>query len=105
LIKKLIRDNIPSLILESGRIPNVRILGDDEYYKELVKKLHEEVEEYLDSRMAEEIADIFEVLYALMEYEEYTKNHIEKIRLEKRKTNGSFTKRIYLESINGGHVQ
>lgn len=36
---KLVRDNIPSIIQDDNEIPITRILSDDEYRKELYKKL------------------------------------------------------------------
>lgn len=45
--KKLVRDYIPDIIKDNGEVPIVRILDDEEYLKELNKKLLEEVNEYL----------------------------------------------------------
>lgn len=41
---KLVRDKIPDIIKADNRRPNFRILDEDEYKKELNKKLVEEVE-------------------------------------------------------------
>ena len=45
---KLVRDKIPTIMLKDGQLPTTRILDDEEYIKELNKKLTEEVNEYLD---------------------------------------------------------
>ncbi len=44
---KLVRDNIPEIILKAVKEPITRILSDQEYKIELDKKLFEEVNEYL----------------------------------------------------------
>jgi predicted house-cleaning noncanonical NTP pyrophosphatase (MazG superfamily) len=31
MVNKLVRDKIPSMIMESGEMPNFRILNDDEF--------------------------------------------------------------------------
>ena len=47
---KLVRDNIPDIILKDNELPTTRILNDEEYIQELNKKLKEEVNEYLESQ-------------------------------------------------------
>ena len=66
-INKLVRDNIPDICKENGQIPETRILNDSEYSSELRRKLQEEVQEYLLSSDIEELADILEVIEALVE--------------------------------------
>jgi len=55
---KLVRDNIPDIMLKNGEKPITRILADSEYITCLEGKLREEVEVYLESRAAIELADI-----------------------------------------------
>ena len=62
---KLVRDNIPDVIIASGQTPITRVLSDKEYIDELFKKLGEEYEEFLEARNLEELADMLEVIYAL----------------------------------------
>ena len=40
IYNKLVRDNIPNIIKEKGEEPITRILSDEEYKKELEKKLN-----------------------------------------------------------------
>ena len=47
IYNKLVRDNIPNIIKEKGEEPITRILSDEEYKKELEKKLNEEYQEVL----------------------------------------------------------
>lgn len=65
---KLVRDNIPSIIQKDGKKANVRILDDKEFLNSLKIKLVEEVNEYLESDDIDEIADILEVIYSLLDF-------------------------------------
>lgn len=47
IYNKLVRDKIPEIIENDGEKPIVRVLNDNEYKKELEKKLKEEYEEFL----------------------------------------------------------
>ena len=62
---KLVRDRIPEIIESSGKRAVTRVAGDDEYLHYLRRKLSEEVDEYMASEDAEELADILEVVSAL----------------------------------------
>ena len=63
---KLVRDKIPDIIKAEGRTVKTRVLNDEEYRVELNKKLQEEVKEYLDDNNVEELADIVEVIYGIL---------------------------------------
>lgn len=47
----------------------------------------------------EEIADIIEVLYAIVEFKGMSVKDLEKIRLEKVKKRGAFKKRLLLKEV------
>ena len=98
IYNKLVRDNIPEIMIQNGAKPVTRILNQEEYLIELNKKLLEEVNEYLESGSAEEIADIEEVILAILDVKEISKTEIETIRKNKAKKRGKFKKRIFLES-------
>ncbi|SEQ65429.1 hypothetical protein SAMN05216362_1214 [Piscibacillus halophilus] len=49
IYNKLVRDKIPEIIAKQGLNHDTRILNDQEYEKELKKKLTEEVNEYFES--------------------------------------------------------
>ena len=66
IYNKLVRDNIPEIMIENGAKPVTRILSDEEYLRELNKKLLEEVNEYLESGNILELADIEEVLQSIV---------------------------------------
>lgn len=94
---KLVRDNIPEIMIQNGANPVTRILTDEEYLIELNKKLLEEVNEYLESENIEEIADIEEVLLAILNVKGITRNILEEIRKTKTLKRGAFNKKIFLE--------
>ncbi len=94
---KLVRDKITDIIESDGRIAKYRILDNNEYRKELNSKLQEEVKEYLDDNNVEELADIVEVVYGILNSMDVTIDEFEKIRIKKQEERGAFNKRIYLE--------
>ena len=96
---KLVRDNIPDLILKDNELPVTRTLNDEEYYEELNKKLMEEVNEYLEENNTEEMVDILEVIRAILEYKGVSFEDIEEKRIKKAKKRGSFNKKVYLEKV------
>ena len=94
---KLVRDKIPEIIKKEGRIIKSRILTDEEYRNELNKKLQEEVNEYIEDNNIEELVDIVEVIYGLLNSMDITVEEFEKIRKEKVEKRGAFQDRIFLE--------
>ena len=62
---KLVRDRIPEIIEKDGKRCEVEIVDDGKALEYLYKKLQEEVDELLEDRNLEEIADVVEVLFAI----------------------------------------
>lgn len=63
--KKLIRDKIPEKIEAVGDQYEVRVMDEEEFEKELVKKLVEEARELQEAKredLPDEMADILELL-------------------------------------------
>lgn len=96
---KLVRDRIPEIIESNGESCKVRVLSDEEFLFELNKKLEEEVKEYLESREIEELADIEEVLRAILDVKKCDYGEFEKIRIAKTKKRGAFKKKLFLETV------
>jgi predicted house-cleaning noncanonical NTP pyrophosphatase (MazG superfamily) len=96
---KLVRDRIPEIIDNDGKSSKVREINGDELKRALVEKLSEEGREYLECMDSEELADILEVLYALIESNGSTLEEIEAIRQSKKDKRGGFSKGIFLESV------
>ena len=98
---KLVRDKILDIIEKNeGKKPNFRILNSTDYLSELNIKLQEELKEYLESGEVEELADLEEVLRAILFLKNVSYEEFENIRIEKVKKRGAFEKRIYLESLD-----
>ena len=96
---KLVRDKIPEIIKSNNENPKTRILNNDEYLFELNKKLQEELEEYLNGNDIEELADLEEVLRAILDAKNVSYEEFEKIRISKVNKRGAFKNKIYLESV------
>ena len=100
IYNKLVRDKIPGIILSNGaKNCKTRVLDDDEYLKYLKLKLQEEVNEYLESEEIEELADIEEVIRAILNASNVDYSELELIRNSKAEKRGAFNDKIYLESV------
>lgn len=97
--KKLVRDKIPEIIKSNNEKPITRILDDEEYLKELNLKIQEELKEYLESGDVEELADLEEVLRAILDVKKVTYEEFEEIRNKKVEKRGAFKEKIYLEGV------
>jgi len=98
--KKLVRDYIPKIIEEKEkRFCITRVLSDEEYLEELNKKIQEELNEYLESGEIEELADLEEVLRAILDSKGVSYEEFERVRQEKVNKRGAFKDRIYLEGL------
>lgn len=97
IYNKLVRDKIPDIMNNNGAIPVIRELDEQEYLLELNKKLQEETLEYLESGNVEELADIEEVLLAILKVKNVTNEEFEEIRKTKVLKRGAFNNRIFLE--------
>lgn len=97
---KLVRDNIPSQINnQDGRKAKYKILEDEEYIKELNKKLLEESHEFIEENKPEELADIMEVIENIMRVKNISWDEVSTIKKEKKDKKGGFTDKIYLEYV------
>ncbi|MER5646817.1 nucleoside triphosphate pyrophosphohydrolase [Streptosporangium sp. NPDC002524] len=96
---KLVRDRIPEIIRENGGEPVVTVLDDADYREALLEKLFEEAAELREApaaEVAEEIADVLEVLRAVAHVHGYEWWDIEKVAEDKRAERGAFSGRIHL---------
>lgn len=100
IYNKLVRDQIPEIIRSSGGTPVTRILNSAEALKCLREKLLEETQEFLMNENIEELADIYEVLLAILDERKVTFEEFEKIRHNKSQKNGKFIKKIFLVSVS-----
>ncbi len=94
---KLVRDKIPEIISAKGDNSTWHIADSEEYELKLHEKLREEVDEFLKSEDEEEIAEILEVLDAIITQHEFSKEDIMMAKDFKKAKRGGFEKRIILE--------
>ncbi len=96
---KLIRDKIPKIIEKSGKRPITEMLDDKAYKKHLDIKLGEELQEYLDDDDINELADLVEVVYAILKHKGIELDDFEQIRKKKVDERGAFDKRLLLKEV------
>lgn len=93
---KLVRDKIPEILDQKGVSYEKRIANDEEYRIELIKKLGEEAQEFIESGGSiEELADVLEVIESLKTLPEY--GQVEQIRIKKKEERGGFEERVILK--------
>lgn len=80
---KLVRDDIPRIIEESGERPVVHVAEGEAYERRLFEKFEEEFGEFRADRSLEELADILEVVHAFCVHEGWSLEELERRRQEK----------------------
>ena len=63
IYQKLVRDRIPEIITEAGKDFSVTQMRGDRLKDYAMKKLQEEVQEFVENPCAEEAADIMEIFH------------------------------------------
>lgn len=96
---KLIRDLIPQHIAASGKDYQVETMKEGEFRQALRDKLVEEATEAAEASpesLVTELADLLEVVDALMEAEGLTKEQVEQEQARRQQERGSFERRLKL---------
>ena len=93
---KLVRDRIPEIIRGHGRKFETKTISGDELITTLISKLHEELIEFEADQSLEELADILEVIYALLDNLGFSRDELESAREKKAESNGAFNDGIIL---------
>ena len=96
---KLVRDLIPEVIKKSGKECEIEVAQVQERRELLEAKLMEQVNEYLEDKNLEELADIMEVLFGLAHNLGYTEEDLLNKREEKLKERGGFKEGIVLKKV------
>ncbi len=105
IYNKLVRDKIPHQINnEQGRKANYKILSDEQYIKELDKKLFEEAHEFIEEYSVEELGDLMEVIFTIMEIKNISIQQVEEARKIKENKKGGFKDKIYLIDVEQEHA-
>ena len=97
---KLVRDKIPEIIERSGKICRTEILDDADYLKLLDEKLTEELSEYQESNSLEELADLLEVMEAVVTARGYSWEQLQTVKAEKQAARGGFAEKLLLREVS-----
>lgn len=89
-MEKLVRDKIIQKIFSRWDIPQFRQVSWQEKLEFLLEKLIEEALELKKDRNIEELADVEEVILALYNHLGWSKQEIEKARVQKLEKNWGF---------------
>ena len=96
---KLIRDRIPEIIESQGNTCVTEVLSEENYLQMLDEKLSEELAEYRESNALEELADLLEVMKAVVAARGYTWEELEAVRQQKLQKRGGFAERLLLKEV------
>lgn len=94
---KLVRDKIPEYIREKGEEVVFHVADEKEYWEKLKEKLFEEIEEFNEDENQEELADVFEVIDAIIDFKKFDRENLQKIQEQKAKERGGFKNWIILD--------
>lgn len=98
---KLVRDRIPEILEKKGLKSKIQIAkSEEEYLAYLLKKIVEEAVEVNHStekgNLDEELADILELINAILKVKNWTMDDILAIQKQKREKNGGFDKKLIM---------
>lgn len=94
---KIIRDGIIIKLRNKGIKYSTTTLSGEDKIKALEKKLLEEVNEYLETKDVDELADVLEVAYAIARERGTYEPELNNLRLDKRVNVGGFEQGIFLK--------
>lgn len=97
---KIVRDKIPEIIQSNGKNCDVTYVSNKEAIDFLAEKVLEEGKEFIETPTKEELADLYEVLDAIMTKKGWRKTEIDRIRSDKGKKNGLFKNNIILKTVH-----
>jgi predicted house-cleaning noncanonical NTP pyrophosphatase (MazG superfamily) len=96
---KLVRDRIPEIIQQEGKAYETTILTEGEYEKALRNKVIEEATEVAKAstdELVKEIADLYEVLDALIHVNNIDEKIMKEVQKQRHLKRGGFEKHIQL---------
>ncbi len=97
---KLVRDKIPQIIEKTGKTCRTEVLSDEDYLALLDEKLGEELAEYQESKSLEELADLLEVIDAVIAARGYTWEELLAVKAEKKAARGGFEEKLLLLEVS-----
>ena len=98
-INKLVRKNVVDLITASGERPVGRRIGEKAVRDTALSKVHEELEEFLDTPTSEEAADLIEAIKLLLKAYGLRYVDVQKVAQQKAERLGDFDDGIFLEFV------
>src|SRR5688572_18319254 len=96
---KLVRDRIPTIIRESGEECAVEVMNEEDYRRALRRKLVEEATEAAEAssgQLITELADLQEVIDALLTVEGLDRAGVCAVQEHRRAERGGFARRLRL---------
>ena len=99
IYNKLVRDRLPEIIETDGKTCITEILSDTQYLEMLDTKLTEELAEYQESKSLEDLADLLEVMQAVVEARGWSWEQLEQVRQAKAAQRGGFARKILLKEV------
>ena len=103
IYNKLVRDGIPAIIEATNKKYIMNVLDSTQHEVEIKRKLVEELKEYQESttneEAIEELADLLELIYAVLPLHDSSMEELEKVRVAKREKRGGFEKGYYLIEV------
>lgn len=97
--QKLVRDRIPEILERRGKRCVCETLSADRYTAMLDQKLNEELAAYQNSKSLTELADLLEVMGAVVKARGYTWEDLTATRKKRRAEYGGFDKRVFLKEV------
>ena len=101
IYNKLVRDNIPKIINDQDNqsCEYYTIENEDEYFKYLIQKVVEEINEFYQTPTSEEMADVMEVLMTIIKLKNIDVHTVESTRIKKLLEKGRFNKKYVLKRV------
>lgn len=96
---KLVRDKIPEIIENRGAHCETDTLSEESFKIALDEKLKEEINEFLASHDVEELADVLQVIYAILDVRGLQISDVISARIQKEEERGTFQNRVYLKYV------
>lgn len=103
---KLVRDYAPELLEKAGKECIVETMDDETFYEKLIEKLEDEKENFVrefnnkdDEKALRSLADMEEIIHALVDVIGLPYESFERILEAKRTGQGTFSKKLLLKDV------